>query len=285
MMPGAVPLWGPPGSLLAHVGHEAAETTSGWVTWSLALGIIAALGSLVTYWWFWHRRPDVNRFGLLWFALAMATLVVVMLPVVDSWVDESFAAHMVQHLLLWVAAPFLIMASHPLRTAQAGGFDLHAPVLVRLVHGHQPQRLMFAWTGIVVVMYGTHLTGIYDLALRSQWVHDLEHVAYLVTSLLFWSALLGFGRSQVGGRAVLALAVAAPMVFLGMIITTTDAVMYPTYLQESGFAGALTDQRNGGAIMWLGAMAAVAPTLLWLVWRWASNEHHRQLVLEQGEQG
>ncbi len=277
------PLLGAPGLLIAHAGHEGVEVTAGSVTWSLLLGVGAASGSLVAYWWFWRKRPDVNRFGLLWFALGMITLIVVMLPSVDGWVDESFAAHMVQHLLLWVPAPLFIIAAHPVRTAMAGGLDLDGGWFVRVVHSHQPQRLMFAWTGIVVAMYGTHLTGMYDLALRNQWVHDLEHVLYLLTALLFWSALLGFGRSQAGGRAVLALAVAAPMVFLGMILTTTESVLYPTYLQESGFAGALTDQRNGGAVMWLGSMAAVAPTLLWLVWRWASNEHRRQLLMEEGQ--
>lgn len=283
MSPLAHDPWEPAGVLLAHAGHGVAEATRSAVTLSLALGVLGAAVALFTYWWFWRRRPDVNRLGPLWMGLAMAILVVVILPAVDAWVDRSFAAHMVQHLLLWVPIPLLIIASHPLRTVMAGGVDLHAGRVVRMAHDHQPHRLMFAWSAIVVVMYGTHLTGLYDLALRNQWVHDLEHLVYLGASLLLWSALLGFGRSGAGGRAVLALAVAAPMVFLGVILTSSGSVMYPTYLRESGFAAALEDQRNGGAIMWLGAMAAVAPSLLWSVWRWASNEHERQLLLEHGE--
>lgn len=269
--------------VFAHAGHEEPGITGVAVTPSLLIGVIGAIAVLVTYWWFWRRRRDVNPLGPLWMGLAMALFIVVMLPGVDAWVDRSFAAHMVQHLLLWVPIPLLIIVSHPLRTAMAGGVDLNAGRLVRMTHDHHPQRLMFAWSAIVVVMYGTHLTGLYDLALRNQWVHDLEHLVYLGASLLLWSALLGFGRSHAGGRAVLALAVAAPMVFLGVVLTSSGSVLYPTYEHESGFAAALVDQRNGGAIMWLGAMAAVAPSLLWSVWRWASNEHDRQVLLERGQ--
>ena len=43
-----------------------------------------------------------------------------------------------------------------------------------------------AFVGVLLV---THLTGIYDTALRSQLLHEGEHAAYLVTAALLWAAL------------------------------------------------------------------------------------------------
>ena len=84
-----------------------------------------------------------------------------------------------------------------------------------------------------------------------------------------------------GIRVALAMAITAPIVFLGMILTTTNHALYPTYVDQLGAKAALADQQTGGAIMWLGSLVAIFPLLLWLPWRWATNEQQRQEIQEK----
>lgn len=246
-----------------------------------AFPVLLAAGSVVAFFVLGDFGAPGRRLTpmALWTA-GLTVAVVATLPVVERAAERSFTGHMGQHLLLWIVVAPLLVAAHPVReAARAGRFRAVARLAVPLER-HPAAIAVAAWTAIVVTLYGTHLTSIYDEALGRPWLHDAEHGAYLAASLAFWAAVLGRRRSGSGVRAILAAASMAPIVLLGMILTTTDTAQYPTYVASLG-AGALDDQRTGGAIMWLGSLAALLPLLLWLPWRWATNEQQRQEILEQ----
>lgn len=227
-----------------------------------------------------RRKPEHRFRTLLLWSAGWVVIVAATLPAVEVAAQRSLAAHMIQHLVFWVIAPPLIVAAHPLRELARAGLVRPNPRWAGPVERHAPSVALASWLAIVITLYGSHLTPLYDQALGQAWLHDAEHVAYLAASLGFWSLVLGRRRSGAGLRALLAAATTAPVVFLGMILTTTDKVLYTTYLNRLGPEAALTDQQTGGAIMWLGSLAAIVPLLLWLPWRWATNEQKRQEILE-----
>ena len=255
--------------MLAH------QSTAGhWAT------TVAAVALVLLYWWAWMRRPGRSVAPLVWWTLAMCALAGSTLRPLEEAAEGSFLAHMVQHLLLWVVVPPLLLAAHPVRLARRNGLHPLPRRAAATAAAHPGWRLAAAWLAIVVTMYGTHLTGVYDAALQNQWVHEAEHVAYLAAAVLLWSSVLGSGRAVAPARAGLAAATIAPLVVLGMVLISADTPLYPTYAEQMGTASALADQRAGGSLMWLGSMFAMVPLIVLSVWRWAQREHDMQVRLE-----
>lgn len=227
-----------------------------------------------------HTSPHIQKTQLLWTAGVIATALAT-LPAVEAAASRSLTGHMMQHLLLWVIAPPLLVAAHPFREATRAGYLRPVGRLLAPFERHQTALAVTAWLALVVTLYGTHLTPLYEQALNRPWVHDAEHAAYLSAAVAFWATVLSRRRSGAGLRVVLAVATTAPIVFLGMILTTTNHALYPTYVDQLGANAALADQQAGGAIMWLGSLVAIFPLLLWLPWRWATNEQQRQEIREK----
>jgi cytochrome c oxidase assembly factor CtaG len=129
-----------------------------------------------------------------------------------------------------------------------------------------------AWGLFFGVLWGVHLTGIYDSALRNQAVHAAEHVALLTTALLFWMPIVRAdpAPSVLSYPArILYLFVAMPaMAFLGLALVSARHVLYATYAQSEGTARALADQQAAGAIMWAGTMVLIVPALAFVLLDW-----------------
>ena len=117
----------------------------------------------------------------------------------------------------------------------------------------RPARLvsnpLVAWASFFAVLWMAHLTGLYEAALRSDGVHALEHVVFLVTALVFWAPIVRADPSPSVlsyPAKILYLFVAMPaMALLGLAIESAREVLYPTYAQAEGVGRALADQRCG----------------------------------------
>ena len=171
---------------------------------------------------------------------------------------ERFSAHMVQHLLLTHAAAPLLIASAPavllLRTSSPArrrrvSALLHAAWARALVHP------LVAWPFFAAVMWGTHFSPLYDAALSNEALHGLEHALYLGAALLFWAPVVALRPATVRlshpARLAYLLAALPTQAFLGLALWSSASVLYPHYL-GSGRAAALSDQRAGAVVMWVG---------------------------------
>jgi putative membrane protein len=128
------------------------------------------------------------------------------------------------------------------------------------------------WALFFGVLWGSHLTGLFDASLRSNGVHALEHVAYLATAVLFWMPVVGRDpapqRLSHPGRILYLFFAMASMAFLGMALFSANHVLYPTYAAVEGTAEALTDQAMGGTLMWVGGMVFIVPALALVMLDW-----------------
>jgi putative membrane protein len=209
------------------------------------------------------------------FLAGLAVLLVALTGPLDAAVTTSFTAHMVQHLLLTMVAAPLLLVGAPLTLALAAWPGTLRHALHRTLHSG-PIRVLanpvVAWASFVAVLWGVHLTGLYDAALTNPGLHAAEHLALLASALLFWMPIVRAdpAPSRLSHPArILYLFVAMPaMAFLGLAIVSARHVLYATYAQAEGTARALADQRMAGAVMWGGAMMMIVPALAFVLLDW-----------------
>ncbi len=194
---------------------------------------------------------------------------------IDADAATSLSVHMVQHLLLtMVAAPLLVLGA-PVTLGLLAWKGTPRRWLLSVLHS-LPVRLLanplVGWSLFFVVMWGSHLTGVYEAALRSGWIHAIEHLAYLGTALLFWMPVVGVDPvpSRLSHPArILYLFLAMPaMTFLGVAIYSARDVLYVDYLRVEGVSRALADQQLAGAIMWEGAIFPIVLALAYVLIDW-----------------
>ncbi len=242
--------------------------------------VVGCSAALVAYGAAWLRMRRRSTIRLWSWAGALATLAVATAPTVERWAASSFTGHMVQHLLIIVVAAPLLVLARPLVTISAASGRLHSPLQRRVASWWRRTGPLLAPAGFLAALYVTHLTGIYDAALTNQLVHDLEHVAYVVTACALWAVATAGGRAGSTGRVGAVFGVIAGSALLGVVLLSATTPLVPTYARELGASAALDDQRAAASLMWVGGMAITLPLLIVSVWRWAAAE---QRVAERSE--
>lgn len=237
----------------------------------VAAGVIA----VSCYGWAWLRSPPTSRASWrLWsWAAGVSVLAVSTSPPLERIAQESFTGHMVQHLLMIVIAAPLIVVARPVRTIRGGIAGARPTASERAVaRWWRSWGPVLAPAAFVGVLYVTHLTTIYDDALRNRVVHDAEHVAYFATALALWAIVRSAGRASAPARVGAVFAVIAGSALLGVVLLTVSAPLIDTYAESLGPSDALDDQRAAASLMWVGGMALTLPLLITAVWRWAAAE-------------
>ncbi|MDQ6691601.1 MAG: cytochrome c oxidase assembly protein, partial [Candidatus Dormibacteraeota bacterium] len=95
------------------------------------------------------------------------------------------SVHMTQHVLIGFIAPPLFLLGLSSKMAQEMAQEM-AQVLRRVPGVRQltepiPAQLIF---GVVMLVW--HVPALYDLTLRSEAIHVVEHLSFIVAGTLFW---------------------------------------------------------------------------------------------------
>lgn len=260
---------------------EAVFTT--WEFRPLVVFVLAGLGASCTLGWWRLRRRGHHELAAGWrlglYLAGLAVLTVALLSGLDRLQEELFAAHMVQHeLLMMVAAPLMLLANpFPFflwalpRRARAGIGRLLASGAIgrRFLRPFTSPRA--AWVLYVGSLWLWHSPTAYDAALGHGLLHDVEHVTFFATALLFWWHVIGaaprihhsMNRWRRAGYVVGAL---AQNEILGVSIAFAGTPLYAHYstVARVWSTSVLQDQMVAGAIMWIpgGMMYALALVLL-----------------------
>ncbi|MEO6652470.1 MAG: cytochrome c oxidase assembly protein [Ilumatobacteraceae bacterium] len=244
---------------------------------------VVAVAATAAYGWAWRTARNVGLTQLVAWGLATVAVVVATSPPIERLAAATFTGHMVQHLGLIVLAAPLFAVARPVSV-----FANRRPGWVVPTSGERRSaRSVRRWgpaaapAMFLVVLFATHLTGIYDLALRSRSVHDLEHAAYLGSAVALWAVVLAPNSAHAAARVGTAFAVIAGSAALGAVLTSADRPLIATYATLLGDTDALRDQRLAASLMWVGGMASSLPLLMAAVWTWASRE---QRTAERAEQ-
>jgi putative membrane protein len=222
-----------------------------------------------------HPGAGFPRWRGAAFAAGLAALALALVGPVERLAGERFSWHMVQHLLLVMVAPPLLLLGRPLLLARRASSPRVRRMLTSALRSRAVHALthpVVSWASFVSVLWATHFTGLYQLALTSGWIHAAEHVLYLGAGLLFWFPVVGAEpspqRLSHGGRLLYLFAAASAGALLASTLYQSERVLYPAY----GGAGALADQHAAGAIMWIGEGLLFLFALLLVTASWARHD-------------
>ncbi len=276
-----------------RVTVDAARSRSGHLmiahTNPVAHGLLVAACAvaLALYGAAWLSTPRRSTQRLWSWAGGLLAAAAATAPTVEEWASSSFTGHMVQHLVMIVIAAPLLVLARPASTV----LSRWSPAWTHWRH----RRTLAVWwrrsgpvlaaAFFLVTLYVTHLTGIYDAALGNQFLHHLEHVAYVVAACGLWSAVAATGRSGSPQRIGAVFGVIGGSALLGVVLLSASTPLIPTYARELGEASALDDQRAAASLMWVGGMAITLPLLIVSVWRWAAAEERIAARVEANEVG
>ncbi|MDG4798220.1 cytochrome c oxidase assembly protein [Micromonospora sp. WMMD1082] len=205
-----------------------------------------------------HRSREVllPRWRVRCFHAGLLVLVAALAGPVDAVAGELFWVHMVQHQLLALVAPPLLILG---RSGLVIGGALPRPVRRILLPGRWLPRALrsgaVAAAGAAAVHAGTwwlwHLPGPYEAALRSDAAHVAEHVLFLGSGAVLWSVTLR-RRPRVGLPVALLSVVAAmlPTSALAALLTFSTRSWYDGHHAADWGLTPLEDQQLGGALMW-----------------------------------
>jgi cytochrome c oxidase assembly factor CtaG/polyferredoxin len=241
---------------------------------TLALVLTAAL---YLRGWLKLRRIAPRRFDgsrLSCFLGGLLALFIAISSPLDSFGNLLLQVHMVQHLVFMMVAPPLLLLGNPFLPLITGlprpiarevvGPFLTWPPFKKL--GLWLTHPRTAWIIYVAITLGWHLPAPYELTLHSNAWHEVEHLCFLFSALLFWWPVVQPwpSRPQWPRWTMIPYLLLADIqnTALSAFLSFSERVVYPTYETVPHFAGmtALGDQSIAGAIMWVpGSIAYLVP--------------------------
>lgn len=183
-----------------------------------------------------------------------------------------YSAHMVQHLLLTLVAPPLLLVGTPPWLLRA---LLPRPLLTMIRAIARPLPALLLFNGVLVA---THWPDLVDLMLGNQAVHLLAHGALFGSALLMWTPVLSpiieIPRLSYPGRMFYLFLQSIVPTVPASFLTFADSVIYGFYAEAPRLlpVSALTDQMIAGLMMKIGG-----GFILWLIiavmfFRWHALE-------------
>jgi putative membrane protein len=237
--------------------------------------VLAAGLAAMAWAWAWHRRgtrPPPGQVARFLGALA-ALLLALNGPLHDLSDWYLFSAHMVQHLVLTLVVPPLLLNGLPGWMVDA----LLAPVVARRAGAALVRvltRPLPAFSLYAVALVVWHLPGPYNTALEIHGWHVVEHVVLLATAVAGWWPIASPSRLApplpYAAQLLYLFVFGMPMTVVAAMITGAEHVLYPFYAAPPRRVD-LTPQarpRLGGVIMWVpsGLIPLAAFTLVFFRW-------------------
>ena len=198
--------------------------------------------------------------------------------------ERSFTLHMIEHELIMLVATFLLAASH------AGGvlaWGLPAP-LRQLLGGGWKSPLASLWRRLTepvtatilqaVVMWAWHAPALFNRTLESQGWHVAQHLSFVLSSLIFWAAMLDTRRSSFLVSAACLFVTSLVEGALGALMALSMSPWYSAYA-AMGISGIglepTSDQQLAGLIMWIPGGVVHGGAALGLLYQWLKLSEER----------
>jgi putative membrane protein len=206
----------------------------------------------------------------------------------DTYDNRLLSVHMVQHMVLLLIAPLLLLCGRPvLLTLRALPPDRRgnlARALARMRVLTGPIQCLAVFY-VVVLLW--HLPALYDATLSNSALHGLEHALFLFAGLMLWWPVLDADPVQAQrisglGRLIYVIAAMPPMALVGAYLNRHTPLVYPSYAAPARALGVspLVDQANAGAIMWVLGDVIMVAVGLWTSLRTLVAEERRQQLRE-----
>jgi len=239
--------------------------------WPVAISLLAVL----IYWRGWrglHRTMPhrFSRWRLVSFIAGITICWLAIASPIDPIASMLLQIHMVQHVMLMMVGPPLILLSMPgipllrglpavIRSEWFGPF-LASPGFRRLIRWITHPVVALAL--FIAATWVWHFPGPYELALRNSFWHEVEHFVFLSVSLLFWWPVVQPWPSTPAWPrwAMLPYLLVADLqnTLFSAFFVFLGSPIYDAYAAAPGLLGVTTlqDQAAAGAVMWVAGSAA-----------------------------
>jgi putative membrane protein len=236
------------------------------ISWDWDPSVVAGCAALAIGYIALVRKCGLNRAA--YFLAGVALLLLDLVSPIDTLADRHlFSAHIVQHFLLALVIPPLLLLGTP-------AFDLGALSKLERILGQPP----VSWLLGVGTMLVWHIPALFNAALANDGLHIFQHLSFLVTGATFWWPILGpmEGRHLPMLSAVSYLFSACVCCsLLGAFLTFGPIGLYPAYLDPPTRVWGLdpkSDQQLGGMLMWVPGCFVYLSAILSAVIRWYGAE-------------
>lgn len=260
---------------------------TGWsVHWSTVIGI-AALAALYL-WRARHAPPDspapntpTGLEKLSFFSGLLVMFGSLNGPIHDLSDTFLFSAHMVQHLLLTLLLPPLLLAGTP-------GWMLRPllrPRAVRAVAAFVTRPVM-CFTIFNVVFAAWHIPLLYNAAMANHNIHIVEHLMFMAAAVIMWwpfmSPLPELPRLAYPGQMLYCFVMTLPMSVVAIYVAMADHLLYPAYAAAPRVWGLspMADQQLGGLIMWIPGGIIFYAIMTVVFFKWAARGEDSQAAAQ-----
>ncbi|WP_167176247.1 cytochrome c oxidase assembly protein [Saccharomonospora amisosensis] len=205
---------------------------------------------------------------------------------IGRYAPAMFSVHMVNHMLLSMFVPVLLVLGGPvtlaLRALPAAGRDappgprewllaaVHSPLARVLTN---PIVALFLFVGS---FYGLYYSGLFDTALNYHWAHLAMNAHFLLAGYVFFWPAIGVDpaprRLPPLGKLGLVFAAIPFHAFFGVTLMNMQTVIGETFyrgLDLPWVGDLLADQQLGGGITWASGELPVVIVMVALLMQWA----------------
>jgi cytochrome c oxidase assembly factor CtaG len=274
--------------MASGLGELLLRVASAWVWRPAVLIPLCALGALyVRGWWRLRRAPRTRGAAPAWrlaaYLAGLASVVLALCSPLELLSELSFTAHMVQHQLLLMTAPPLLLLAEPFPMVLWGLPPRPRRRVGALVARPGPVRSVLrtlTWMPVAgglytLTLWGWHYPLAYEAALRFPVLHDVEHLTFFGTAVLFWWPIVNPAPRprrlttgvMYGARIGYLILATAQNTLLGAVLGLAERALYPSYAAAPRLLAEwspVDDQSFGGGVMWSGSHMFLVAVLVLL---------------------
>jgi cytochrome c oxidase assembly factor CtaG len=256
-----------------------------WQLAPIVTAVVVAMAALYGWGVIRVARKHPARPWPAWRSCAFgAGLLVIVLATqsgIGAYDDILFYDHMIQHLMLLMVAPPLLITGQPLTLLlHASRNPLHtwAKKVLR-----SPVASFLTWPVFGAVAYAisvlaAHLTGVANYVEANQTAHNAEHAAFVLIGYLFFLPILGREpirwRLSYPVRFVLLVLLMPVDTFTGLALGYggPNSPGVPTGPRPAWAPPPVSDLHNGGAVMWIAGDAIMFGLMMLVFLMWSQDE-------------
>jgi putative membrane protein len=253
--------------------------------WNWNPWVIATCAAMIVAYGAWHCSRSLRKIG--WLLAGTIVLFLTLASPIDALADGYlFGAHMLQHLLLLLIVPPLILLSLP--SARVSGRWKWMNWVLRY-----PLATWFMGVG---GMWLWHAPALCNAAVSNVWIHRLQYVSLLLMGAAFWWPIIGpWTKQRLSPLAgiVYLFSACVGCTILGIIITFSPVEVCSIYLHPQDRLGILPliqdgwgltaakDQQLGGLLMWVPACLIYFCAIIGLLARWYGEAGDEAVISER----
>jgi cytochrome c oxidase assembly factor CtaG len=219
------------------------------------------------------------RAGL--FGAGLAVIVIATQSGIGAYDDLLFYDHMIQHVMLLMVAPPLLIGGQPLTLLLHASRNPVHTWAKRIIRSRVASFLtwpVFGAVGYALAVVATHLTTVASYTEQNPAWHNAEHALFLVIGYLFYLPILGTEpirwRLSYPIRFVLLVLLMPIDTFTGVALGYGSAHSpgIPAGLRPAWAPSPVSDLHSGGAVMWIAGDGIMFGIMMIVFLMWARNE-------------